>query len=171
MVPDDTLDGDLPASRQLLTRYDEYISAYAGLIASARRELDIFDPDGRQLELGRSSRLDPLFAFLRGAPTRRLRMVVHDTRHLETECPLFVRLLGQFAAQMEVRITIGEARRASDCFIVADGAHVLRRAVAAQPRGVLYENDPQTAANQRERFEQIWVATEPGLAPGPLGLS
>jgi len=171
MAPDGDIPNEPAASRRLLTRFDEYIRAYAELVRNASRELRLFDPDARQLELGSSARIDLLFQFLRGAPTRRLWLAVHDTRHLATECPLFLRLLGQFAAQMEVRVTCGEARRAEDCFLVADAAHVLRRAVAAQPRGALYEHDPATAATQRERFEQIWVATEPGLTPGPLGLS
>jgi hypothetical protein len=167
--------GDAPGeeaapSRRLLTHFGEYTACLGQLITGALGELLIFDPDARRLELQETERIEALFRFLRGAPTRRIAMVVHESHYLEADCPRFLRLVQQFGGQVEVRVTCGQARRAEDCFVVADSGSVLRRTVAAQPRGVLCENDPAAAADQRERFAQIWRETEPALAPGPLGL-
>ena len=140
------------------------------MIALAREDLRIFDPDARQLGLGSRDRTDRLFSFLRGAPTRRLRIVLHDVRHLEIDCPRFVQLCAQFGAQVQVQVTRGVARRAQDCFIVADTVHLVRRPVAAQPRGVLIEDDPSEAASQRDRFEEIWEDSDPGMTATVAGL-
>jgi hypothetical protein len=96
--------------------------------------------------------------------------VLHETRHLEADCPRFLDLLAQFSGQIDVRITRGQARHVEDCFVVVDALHLIRRPVASQPRGVLLENDPAAAATQLERYEQIQCESDPGLEAGSLGL-
>src|SRR5579885_723475 len=104
-------------ARRLLATLEEYAACVTELVRRARLELLIFDPDGVQLALDQRERIEALFQFLRGAPVRRLSVIVHHARHLEANCPRFLRLVGQFAGQIDVRVTCGEARRAEDCFI------------------------------------------------------
>lgn len=157
-------------TRMLLARFAEYSDGFARLLEAATAEVCIFDPDARRLELGRPERSSLLFRFLRASPMRRLHLTVHDTRYLEVECPRFMSVLAQFGGQIEARVTCGEARRIDDCFVVVDSLHVIRRPVASQARGALFENDAETAALQRERYQQIHGDSEPGLAVAPVGL-
>jgi hypothetical protein len=163
-------DASPAATRALIGTRQEYLDAFDTLLALARRELRIFDPDLVQLGLEAAERLERLEAFLRATRGNRLLVAVHDPTHLTLHSPRFAQVIAAFSTDIAVHQTIGEAARVQDCFVLADGTHVVRRAVAAHPRGVLYRDDPQEGALMWQRFDQIWESSEPTAPPTTLGL-
>ncbi|MCU0803702.1 MAG: hypothetical protein MUF79_01230 [Burkholderiales bacterium] len=166
-----TESGSPPAvTRVLIGTRREYRDAFDALLGLARRELRIFDPDLVQLGLDDPGRIARLEGFLRATRGNRLFVAVHEPGHLERHSPRLAQLVAAFSTDFAVHRTTGEAARAQDCFVLADAAHVVRRAVAAHPRGVFVRDDPHESALMRERFDQIWESSEPTSPPTTLGL-
>ena len=156
--------------RTLITSLAEYLAGVDRMLALAERELLIFDPDGAQLALDRRDRIARLDTLLASGREHHVRLVVHDERHLVQGAPRLLELAKRFDVQLAIHLTESEARRAQDCFVIADGTHCVRRAVAAQSRGALIEDDRIDVAPQRERFEEIWAMSVPAITPTTLGL-
>jgi hypothetical protein len=79
-------------------------------------------------------------------------------------------LLRQYAHAVTIYRTSGEARKAMDPLVIADGRHFLHRFHIDQPRASLAIGHPQLARPLVTRFEQIWATGEPGLSASVLGL-
>jgi hypothetical protein len=156
--------------RTILSSRSEYLAAFDELVAVTRRELRIFDPDCAQLELNSPGRHEQLRQFLLASRDNRLFVAVHDPEHLRRHCPRMLRLVAEFSAAIEIRQTEGEATQAQDCLVIADMEHFLRRAVAAQPRGVYCINEYQDARGFRERYDEIWTSSIPAVSATTLGL-
>jgi len=163
-------DSSPSAVRVVVGTRQEYLEAFDAVLGLARRELRIFDPDLAQLELDAPERIERLAAFLRATRGNRLLIAVHDPSHLARHAPRLARLIAAFCADVAVHQTTGEAARVQDCFVLADGEHVVRRAVATHPRGAFIRDDPHEGALMRERFDQIWESSEPTAPPTTLGL-
>ena len=101
----------------------------------------VFDPDLAHVDMNSAPRMEQLRVFLAGSRDARLRIVVHDAEAVRRGCPRLLSLLAQNAAAISIHETEGEARRAQDCFVIADGEHLVRRGVAAQPRGAIILHD------------------------------
>ena len=93
-----------------------------------------------------------------------------DPRFIETSCARLVLLLRQYAHAVTIYRTSGEARKAMDPLVLADGRHFLHRFHIDQPRASLTIGHPQLARPLVTRFEQIWATGEPGLSASVLGL-
>lgn len=158
------------AERTLIETRREYLEAFDALLGLARRELQIFDPDLVQLGLDAPERIERLGAFLRQTRGNRLLIAVHDPEHLTRHSPRLAQLIAFFTTDIAVHQTTSEASRAQDCFVLADGQHFVRRAVATHPRGVFARHDAHEGALMRERFDQIWESSEPTAPPTTLGL-
>ncbi|MFO1364562.1 MAG: hypothetical protein U1F45_19235 [Burkholderiales bacterium] len=156
--------------RELLTSRRQYLEAFDGLLALVRRELRVFDPDGMQLELNSPARSAALRQFLLASPDNRLFVVVHDPEHIKRSCPRMLDCLRDFSTAIAIHQSEGEAARAQDCFVLADGEHFVRRPVAAQPRGVYALSDRREAHLMRERFDEIWQSSVPAVSATTLGL-
>ena len=156
--------------RRLITSRGEYQEAIDMLLPMAQRELRVFDPDLSDLRLHVPERIALLRGFLARSRNNRLYIAVHKTHFIEQRAPRLIQVLGLFASSIFIQRTQGDAARVEDCFILCDEAHLVRRPVAAQPRGVILTNDLDEAARMRERFEQIWENSEPGVSANTSGL-
>jgi len=156
--------------RTLLATKREYLEGFERLLGLATRELRVFDPDLAELGLDAEPRIARLREFLHSSPVRRLYIAVHDTGFVTKRCPRVLALLGSFPRQMFIHQTEGEALKAQDCFVVADDLHLVRRSVAAQPRGVLILADPRDCGSIRDRFQEIWESSAPTVSPSVTGL-
>lgn len=156
--------------RTLLEARSAYLAAFDELVAVARRELRVFDPDCAQLELNAPARYERLRQFLLASRDNRLFVAVHDPEHLKGGCPRMLQLVTEASAAIAIYQTEGEAARAQDCFVLCDMEHFIRRPVAAQPRGVYCVNEYQDARSMRERFEEIWQSSIPAISATTLGL-
>jgi len=156
--------------RTLLETKGDYERGFGRVLGLARRELRIFDPDLSELQLNSTERVETLSRFLRGGPNRRVLIALHDVDYVSRRCPRFMALLGIYSSSVFVYRTLGDAAKVQDCFALADGDHLVRRPVTAQPRGVLVINDPKECQPMRERFDEIWESSEPGVSANTTGL-
>jgi len=140
------------------------------LLAAPGRELRIFDPNLAALRLNDPERIERLKAFLLASRTRRLFVALHDPDHVTRECPRMMALLARFAHAIQVNRTHEEIRNIQDSFLVLDQSHYLRRPVAQFYRGALGLHDEAEALAMRARFQEIWVASFPGVSASTLGL-
>jgi len=156
--------------RTLLQTKGDYQRGFGTLLGLIRRELRIFDPDLSELELNSAERVEILARFLRGGPNRRVFIALHDVDYVSKHCPRLINLLGIHASSMLIFRTIGDAAKVQDCFVLADGEHLVRRPVTVQPRGVLVINDPKECQPMRERFDEIWESSVPAVSANTTGL-
>jgi hypothetical protein len=162
---------DRPEPRErMLDTLASLADAIDELVAIARQRLQVFDVDLSQGGWQGAARSQALAAFLRRARHARLEIIVHDTRYIETSCARLLLLLRQHAHAVTIYRTSGEARKAMDPLVIADGRHFLHRFHVEQPRASLAIEAPQLARPLVMRFEQIWATGEPGLSPSVLGL-
>ena len=157
----------------LYERFDTgegFQAAVDRLLEQPGRELRIFDPDGAALRLNDPARVGRLEKFLQASRTRRLYMVLHDTGHLERQCPHMMSLLARYAHAIQIHRTHEEIRELQDAFMVLDAAHYLRRPVAAFFRGAIGLADENEALAMRGRFGEIWSASFPAVSSTTLGL-
>lgn len=157
--------------RTLITLRREYQEAVDLLLPRAERELRVFDPDLSDLALHSPARVELLRSFLKRSRNNRLLIAVHDVDYVTRQAPRLVAMLGTFSASMFIHKTAGDAARVQDCFVLCDELHLVRRAVAAQPRGALYLDDPREARGMRERFDQIWESSFPAVSASQAGLT
>jgi hypothetical protein len=167
-MDDDTKDA--APERTLLATRREYLEGLERLLGLASRELRIFDPDLSELGLNAEPKIARLRDFLHASRTHELYIALHETDFVTRRCPRLLTLLGSFPRQMFVHQTEGEARKAQDCFVVADDRHLVRRPVALQPRGVLVLDDPKDCGSIRDRFQEIWESSAPTVSPSVTGL-
>jgi len=156
--------------RVLLQTRSDYAEAFERLLGLARRELRIFDPDLSELEMNSTSRVQTLARFLRGSRTHRIYIALHDVGHVTKHCPRLIALLASHTSAILIFQTHGDAAKVQDCFVLADGDHLVRRPVRTQPRGVLVLNDPKECQPMRERFDEIWESSLPGVSAITTGL-
>ena len=161
--------GPAPVRTLLATRTD-YFEGFNRLLGLAARELRIFDRDLSELGMNDVGRIETLTRFLRGSRTRRIHVALHDVEHVTRYCPRLITLLGSYTGGIFIYQTHGEAAKVQDCFVLADDLHLLRRPVAAQPRGVLVLDDPKECQPMRERFGEIWESSLPGVSACTTGL-
>ncbi len=156
--------------RILLQARSDYLEGFNRLLGLARRELRIFDPDLSELEMNSTNRVETLTRFLRESRTRRIYVALHDVEHVTKRCPRLITLMGSYTSAIFIFQTHGEAAKVQDCFVLADGDHLVRRPVTTQPRGVLVINDPKECQPMRERFDEIWESSLPTVSVNTTGL-
>jgi hypothetical protein len=165
---------DAPAGttpeRTLLQARSDYQRGFGRLLGLVRRELRIFDPDLSELDINSAERVEAFARFLRGGPDRRIFVALHGVDYVNKRCPRLIALLGIHASSIFIYQTIGDAAKVQDCFVVADGDHLVRRPVTARPRGVLVLNDPKECQPMRERFDEIWESSIPAVSANTTGL-
>jgi hypothetical protein len=165
----ESLDSPKPERSLLATRAD-YFQGFDRLLGLAARELRIFDRDLSDLGMNDLGRIETMARFLRGGPARRVYVAIHDVEHVTKHCPRLITLLGSYTGGIFVYQTHGEAAKVQDCFVLADDRHLVRRPVTSQPRGVLVINDPKECQPMRERFDEIWESSLPGVSASTTGL-
>ncbi len=79
-------------------------------------------------------------------------------------------LLRQLPASIAIHRTVGQARNATDPFVVADDHSVWHLQHHDQPRAIVALHSPQDAAPLRDRFEEIWELSEPAISATTSGL-
>jgi hypothetical protein len=156
--------------RRLITTRSEYLEGFSTLLGLARRDLRIFDPDLSQLDINSAGRIETLTRFLRESLARRVLIALHDAEYVTRRCPRLLSLLASYTGRISINLTEGDAAKVQDCFVLADGEHLLRRPVSAQPRGVLVTDDSKECQPMLERFGEIWESSVPGVSANTTGL-
>ena len=140
------------------------------VIATAQKSLAIFDYTLGNRGFGDPARIEKLRHFLLAGRAHRLRIALHDPEVLERHEPRLLMLLRQLPASIAIHRTIGQARNATDPFVVADDLSVWHLQHHDQPRAIVALHSPQDAAPLRDRFEEIWELSEPAISATTSGL-
>jgi hypothetical protein len=148
----------------------ESVAAIGDVIASARRTLCIFDYTLAHRGFGDPGRIEKLRSFLLAGRAHRLRIALHETEQLERHEPRLLVLLRQLPASISIHRTIGQARSATDPFVLADDHSVWHQLHHDQARAVVALHSPQNAAPLAQRFDEIWDLSEPAISATKLGL-
>ncbi len=163
---------DAPAEPRLveLLTLAEQTAAIDTLIGLAQQQIRVFDQDLSQTGWSSAARADRLAAFLRQVRGRRLDIIVHDTRYLESACPHLVSLLRNYGHALTIYQTGPEGKVATDPLLIVDGKHYLHRFHFEQPRASLGINQPEQTRPLANRFDEIWATGEAGASGTVLGL-
>ena len=148
----------------------EFREALDTVIASAAREIRVFDNDLMRMMLDDKSRAEALESFLAGAVTCRLRIVLHNPVHVETRAARLRSLSRRFSNAVEVRESAIELKHVADCFLLADGEHAAIRFHRDHARGKLLQHAPEEIRPWWQRFDELWASAVPCLSPTQLGL-
>ena len=140
------------------------------VIATAQKSLAIFDYTLGNRGYGDPARIERLRHFLLAGRAHRLRIALHDPEVLERHEPRLLMLLRQLPASIAIHRTVGQARNATDPFVVADDHSVWHLQHHDQPRAIVALHSPQDAAPLRDRFEEIWELSEPAISATTSGL-
>jgi hypothetical protein len=139
-------------------------------IAAATKEIRIFDDKLERIRLDDKERHELLWQFLAASPLRRLYIVVHDTSHAETRSPRLLVLIRHFPNAVEIRESSAEYKHVTDCCLLVDSQHGVRRFHRDHARGKLILNSPDEIRPWWQRFDELWRSGTPCLAPTMLGL-
>lgn len=153
-----------------LSTLAEQSEAIDALIAMAQQQIRVFDQDLSQTGWNAATRADRLAAFLREVRGRRLDVIVHDTRYLQSACPHMVSLLRNYGHAVTIYQTGPEGKVATDPLVIVDGKHYLHRFHFEQPRAALGIDQPEQTRPLASRFDEIWATGEAGLSGTVLGL-
>lgn len=147
-----------------------YAAAIDSVLAGTRTAVCIFDRDMLRMGLEQPARSELLRHLLGASPNNHLRIVLHDPRSLERASPRLLKLLQLHPDRMEVRQTPKPLRHLADCFLLSDTRHGVVRFHAQQSRGKFFIDDIEATQPWQKRFDELWEAATPCLAPTRLGL-
>lgn len=151
----------------------EASNAVDEVVACAKTEIRIFDSTAaalRDRDFGSPARIDRLRQLLIVNRQHRLRIVLHETRGIESELPRLMNLMALLSSQIRIHRSTASAREARDVMIVADDAHFWRKPYFEHPRSILTLCDPVATQPFVDRFEEIWQNSEPAVSGGMAGL-
>ena len=147
-----------------------YAAAIDTVLAVTRQDVCAFDRDLVRMELESPARCEVLGRILASGRDSRLRVVLHDPGPLERHSPRLMKLLQHQSDRVEVRQTPKRLRHVADCFILGDARSGVVRFHAQHARGKCLIDDAEGIRPWQERFEELWEAATPCLAPTRLGL-
>ena len=153
-----------------LSGFAESRAAIDEVIGAAQKTLCVFDYTLEHRGYGDPARIERLRHFLLAGRAHRLRIALHDPEQLERREPRLLALLRQLPGSIAIHRTLGQARNATDPFVVADDHSVWHLQHHDQPRAIVALRSPPDASPLRERFEEIWELSEPAVGSSTLGL-
>ena len=155
---------------QRFDTYREYSTAIRHTLEAAQGELCVFDPDLAQTGLESRDSVALIERLLLATPGARLRMVLHDTTHLETRSPRLLRLMGSFSHCFEVRQSPDDLRNLTECYLLTHNDTGVVRFHRDWPRGKWFVANPDEAGTWLSRFKQLWECSTPAVSATRLGL-
>ena len=147
-----------------------YSEAINIILASAERELLIFDQDLSHGEFSSKRKAELFQQFLNKSPSNQLTIILQDTNYFKHKCPRLLDLLTTYGHKMTVYETNETAKHAKDCFILADDKHYIKRIHIDQARFRYGLDDLATASLLDTRFKELLEATQDVVTISNLGL-
>lgn len=140
---------------------DELRIGALDLIAQARREIMICSPALDPALYNGFALAEALGHFIARQPRCRVRMVVEDTEHMLRSSVRLVELARRFSDIILIQ-RLGEAHHGlTEMFMVSDSESCLYQQDIATIDATLDLHTPHLAVPLAQRFEVIWVASEP----------
>lgn len=156
--------------RALISRRSEIALAIERLLSVAGRDVFGMQHDLAALELSSTptvAALERVLATRRGA---RVRLLVDDTRWIDSQAARLRSLQRRFAHALEIRMANPEDAVGEDSVLVVDQRHVLDLRIGRLVQGDLWLNHPLNARQWAEVFERRWAHAGHNLPVQPLGL-
>jgi hypothetical protein len=135
----------------------------------ARRQIAVFSKTFG-VEWNSQPRVDLIRRFCLESRRNQLRIVVHDPHPLYRACPRLLALLRQFSHVISIHETQDQAKSVYDPFVLVDDRHYTHRFHYDGAQGIQAIDDPHGARTLRDRFEEIWSASDPAVPATTLGL-
>lgn len=158
-----------PVYRQI-SGIEESLAAIDEVIDTAQRTLSIFDYTLENRGFGSPLRIEKLRRFLLRGRAHRLQIALHETGHVERHEARLIMLLREFSSAISIHRTVGQARNATDPFVLADDHSVWHQQHHDLPRAIVALHSPADAVPLRGRFEEIWELSEVAVSSTTLGL-
>ena len=158
------------ASYRQIEGVAESRAAIDEVIGAAQRSLCIFDYTLGNRGFADAARIERMRHFLLAGRAHRLRIALHEPEVLERHEPRLITLLRQFPASIAIHRTLGQARNATDPFVLADDHSVWHLLHHDRGRAIVALHSPPDAAPLRDRFEEIWELSEPAVGSSTTGL-
>jgi hypothetical protein len=140
------------------------------VIGAAQKLISVFDYTLLNRGFSDVARIEKLRRFLLAGRAHRLQIALHEPELLERHEPRLLALLRQFPSSIAIHRTVGQARAATDPFVVADDHSVWHQQHHDQQRAIVALHSPADAAPLRGRFEEIWELSEPAVSATTTGL-
>ena len=144
---------------RLYQRFDTeaaYRTAIDSVLTAARQTLQILDFDLSRMELETPARNRLLANFLQPSTDRKLLVAVHDAACIGKSMPRLVDLLTKHSHNIEIRTIPAEFRHLTDCHVLADGIHGVRRFHTMHARGSYILDDATEVHPWWQRFGDLW---------------
>ena len=155
---------------QIMTGEHLYAEAINIILASAERELLIFDQDLSHGDFASKQKFELIQQFLNKSPSNQLTIVLQDTGYFKNKCPRLLDLLVIYGHKMTVYETNQTAKHAKDCFILADDKNYVKRFHIDQARFRYGLNDLTSTNQLNTRFKELLEATQDVVTISRLGL-
>ncbi len=155
---------------QIMTGEHLYAEAINIILASAERELLIFDQDLSHGDFANKQKFELIQQFLNKSPSNQLTIVLQDTGYFKNKCPRLLDLLVIYGHKMTVYETNQTAKHAKDCFILADDKNYVKRIHIDQARFRYGLNDLASTNQLNTRFKELLEATQDVVTISRLGL-
>lgn len=155
---------------ELFTTWGDYQTAVDRVLATAQRQMSIFDIDLAQLKLETPARNECLRQFLRANPQNRLQIIVRQPDLLRNHSPRLMELLAQYSERMEMIEISDKLLHLRDGMLLADHADGLIRFDQDHARSKLITADPEALIPYRQRFVEIWNEGGTPISATTLGL-
>lgn len=159
---------DFEPVRRLTSRTDAR-EAFDDTLSEVRRQLRLFDDDGRFWGLERRPVVEALRTILRERADARITMILHDLTHVERNCALLRDLVRTYSPRLQIRLTDEAVRGFSRGMVIADNAVVLRRPQFGQP--ITYvDYEERSIANADRLFGELVESSSVGISGAVTGL-
>ncbi len=145
-------------TRELITTWEDYQTALERLLASAKREIRIYDEDLVRLHLDSPVPQAEIRRLLHA--TRHglgLRIAIRNASHLQQRQTRLLQLFqtyGHVAAMQETPSHLAHLR---DGMVLVDDSHALIRFERDFARSKLLIDEPDEIGPYANRFEEIWA--------------
>ncbi len=147
-----------------------YSEAINLVLKRAQHKLLIFDQDLSHGNFASPEKSGFLRDFLSTNIASQLTIILQDASFFQNKCPRLLSLLEVYGHKMQVHITNTSVKHAKDCFILADGAHYIKRIHVDQARFKYAFDDLQNVEALNNRFMELLDATADTVTLRPLGL-
>ena len=147
-----------------------YSDAINIILASAERELLIFDQDLSHGDFASKQKFELFQTFLNKSPSNQLTIILQNKDFFLNKCPRLIDLLTIYGHKMTVYETNETAKQAKDCFILADDKNYVKRIHVDQARFKYGLDDLATIGLLNSRFKDLLDATQEAVSISKLGL-
>ncbi|MCB1955407.1 MAG: hypothetical protein KDG55_07010 [Rhodocyclaceae bacterium] len=147
--------------------FDSFAAFDASVIAllgQASDSIRVFDVDLSIGPLAGARAAEMLSTMLHRNPKADVTFLLHQVRHVATQCPRLLNIYQRRTHQMKILQTSPRHRDFMQPFLVVDGQHVVTRFHADHARGKLCLDAPSEAAPFLFRFDELLESATP--APG-----